>query len=579
MDDSNETVRRSDRGRSCTRSTDKIGNNIDADLRRSNRSRSTTRVTYSEETPLKNNLQENSPLPLEFNSNLSGNDSISSNASIEEIDKILTPSQSNVRKKLTKAESNEISQLNLQNFHKVEHILNKSNDPSDIFTHFKKVTLNSLKYHSSKGHKVTKHLVSEFENATNYISSKIAEATRTQHYIENLNKDSSPISEALFQIQERIENMTETLTLIQDSTKLTSNNTTRIPEIVGILPKIKDTLTLNEKTLREAMDTMTETQRTIEALNSSTKVSMDYGAGILNNIQDLTRTTYDNMVTITKNTFQSMEQTTQKSLENIGTSISTHSKMSTNNKEDPPKKNNEQVFSLKLTHREESPNEDAKTYLQNFFKTNSLPSPTNLIQNKFHKLILFFKTLEEQNIVKQKFLESTELQDNFRVHEHSGQRLRIIIFNTLLSEERNEQLYILNSNDTLKTSNVKVIKSYKNRKTNKINLIIELDKPQGDLLLQNRSIFLDFQRYSLAISKEIKRCYKCQAFGHYSNFCKEKQACQNCGEGHNSSECKSDKVSCINCVKNDESDSSHSANSLECPSYKAYRNSIFSQSS
>ena len=64
----------------------------------------------------------------------------------------------------------------------------------------------------------------------------------------------------------------------------------------------------------------------------------------------------------------------------------------------------------------------------------------------------------------------------------------------------------------------------------------------------------------------IKRCYKCQEFGHYARECvHETPVCGKCGEEHNTRECESTYNKCVNCVRSECDDCLHSTSSIECP--------------
>ena len=64
-------------------------------------------------------------------------------------------------------------------------------------------------------------------------------------------------------------------------------------------------------------------------------------------------------------------------------------------------------------------------------------------------------------------------------------------------------------------------------------------------------------------------CFKCQMFGHISNFCRNKQRCANCSsEEHVAKDCTSPNSKCLNCK------SDHKASNIKCPVYISHLDRI-----
>ena len=73
----------------------------------------------------------------------------------------------------------------------------------------------------------------------------------------------------------------------------------------------------------------------------------------------------------------------------------------------------------------------------------------------------------------------------------------------------------------------------------------------------------------------IRRCNRCQEYGHYSGGtspCTKPHVCGHCSENHDSNDCphsgERSKLSCVNCKANKLTHTTHNAFSPDCPSYK-----------
>ena len=65
----------------------------------------------------------------------------------------------------------------------------------------------------------------------------------------------------------------------------------------------------------------------------------------------------------------------------------------------------------------------------------------------------------------------------------------------------------------------------------------------------------------------VRRCFKCQGFGHIAQDCPSKShVCANCAGDHKTEGCQSSDICCANC-KRDGHTHDHSAFSLSCVSY------------
>lgn len=68
----------------------------------------------------------------------------------------------------------------------------------------------------------------------------------------------------------------------------------------------------------------------------------------------------------------------------------------------------------------------------------------------------------------------------------------------------------------------------------------------------------------------VKRCFKCQSFGHYSRDCTaDESTCAKCSGSHSTSECTSGSKKCINCTRKGLSEHDHYASDHTCPIFQS----------
>lgn len=102
-----------------------------------------------------------------------------------------------------------------------------------------------------------------------------------------------------------------------------------------------------------------------------------------------------------------------------------------------------------------------------------------------------------------------------------------------------------------------------------------------DLLIQRGEVFLPDRRCPVVLpdpNREVRRCYKCQKYGHISTMCSATHdTCGKCNENHRTNVCTvaaDDRVRlrCANCLARPTnvrlSDGNHMAGSNECPEHK-----------
>ena len=98
------------------------------------------------------------------------------------------------------------------------------------------------------------------------------------------------------------------------------------------------------------------------------------------------------------------------------------------------------------------------------------------------------------------------------------------------------------------------------------NIVRQAISNLGEKIFYGRSLCMVYDRFF------VRRCNKCQGFGHYFNECKHNVVCSFCSGSHNSTDCRHttdfSKHCCINCKTNSFDHVNHATTSRVCKSYQ-----------
>lgn len=166
---------------------------------------------------------------------------------------------------------------------------------------------------------------------------------------------------------------------------------------------------------------------------------------------------------------------------------------------------------------------------------------------------------DETDIAKVKSLVEDKLLDKYEVEDIKGisPRVRVVGLSCKLDEAELSEL-IKNQNKKLLdnvNSELKVLKIWPTKRNQHIfQTVLQLDvKSYNNIMsIGKGKLIIGFDICNVFDSIHVKRCYKCNAYGHHSNNCKSADYyCPRCSEKHQIKNCNADENSlkCINCVK------------------------------
>jgi hypothetical protein len=162
---------------------------------------------------------------------------------------------------------------------------------------------------------------------------------------------------------------------------------------------------------------------------------------------------------------------------------------------------------------------------------------------------------------KNKILGDKIIKDsNLKVSEPVNVKPKIVIYNVdreISPEQIKEEIYVRNFQNHVnrqkwdKEFNPLFKIGPKDR--DRVHWVIECSPEIRKELINSFKIYIEWTSCKVKDYVSVSRCYKCQALGHVSKYCKkEKDVCSHCAsEGHNFKSCPNTKngSNCVNCKK------------------------------
>lgn len=163
------------------------------------------------------------------------------------------------------------------------------------------------------------------------------------------------------------------------------------------------------------------------------------------------------------------------------------------------------------------------------------------------------------NLNKFKKLVSEKLGEDYEVKEVTkfNPKVRISGFSEKLSEDelvkclRQQNKSLLSKNFQCK---VLIIQSLKKR-TDIFQAVVQIDmESYNNVMSAGRGkLFLGYDICDVYDAIDLKRCFNCCGFSHYSKLCKSDQPyCPRCADTHSLKDCKASQLNCINCIKSNQ---------------------------
>lgn len=127
-------------------------------------------------------------------------------------------------------------------------------------------------------------------------------------------------------------------------------------------------------------------------------------------------------------------------------------------------------------------------------------------------------------------------------------------------------------NEFLSHSELKVVHKYVGLRGFH-SAVLEVNGEVCSKLLEAGRVFIDFDSCRVVEDIQVMRCFKCCQFYHKGRDCKNKMACQMCGEEHETANCDNRIKNCVNCKLAVDTykvvlDTNHASSDKNCPMFK-----------
>lgn len=242
----------------------------------------------------------------------------------------------------------------------------------------------------------------------------------------------------------------------------------------------------------------------------------------------------------------------------------------------------EQGFSVLISPAEGDDVDKVKKDLRGVWREKpDSPIPYDVVATKAGQVVLKVKTREDTEKIRTLLQSDERTKDKIKVTVPKRRRQRLLVLSVdaevAEDEIRTSLAGVLADGGLPASSDVEVVRHYPTRQ-GKENWIVDVDVEGANFLIERRRVCVDMDRYRIVRFVPIVRCYRCQAYGHVSNRCADVEKCPKCAAGHALKDCTIEEENCINCIRrDDDKDTSHRADSMDCPCYQDYRAELLSK--
>ncbi|KFM61837.1 hypothetical protein X975_13106, partial [Stegodyphus mimosarum] len=113
------------------------------------------------------------------------------------------------------------------------------------------------------------------------------------------------------------------------------------------------------------------------------------------------------------------------------------------------------------------------------------------------------------------------------------------------------------------------------KQRNKLKWVAECSSSAFRTIMKYPKLLLRWESHAITEHFNIKRCFRCQKYGHLQKDCQNHITCANCAQNHDTRDCTSDVLACVNCLNSNEFARvpvpvDHATYYSDCPCYTAH---------
>lgn len=210
---------------------------------------------------------------------------------------------------------------------------------------------------------------------------------------------------------------------------------------------------------------------------------------------------------------------------------------------------------------------------------NPVTSQLNFSDIKNAKSGLLIGCENSEDLTKFKQMATDKLSEKYEIRDigNFNPKIRVVGMNEKYSEDdlvnyvKFQNKYLVSDKFQCKMIEIKPLK----KRADIFQAVLQIDVQSYNKIMSagKGKLFVAYDICDVYDVINVKRCFNCSGFSHFSNQCRDQHpCCPRCAEHHTVKDCKADLLKCINCIRSNNTKKttlniSHAAWDSACPCY------------